>query len=293
MVDADQASALPADVRARRAAHSASFLEKLRYRLYLGWYKIRPMPRPSYIAGTPGTGGADRFDLCFPPTAQTLGAAAMSDEALAFAVDVIERLTPGDGIVSTEFYHRWGRAKFGAYWRYADLMSTLWAAATCVRPQAYLEIGVLRGRSAALVGALCPDCAIYGFDLWIPDYAGAPNPGPDFVREELRSVGHTGLVTLISGDSRTTVPAFLHEHPDVFFDLITIDGAKSIPSAAADYANTLARLKVGGIVLSDDIAMFPWLELVWQTMVRRDPRYITWEFCDAERGVMAGIRIAE
>jgi predicted O-methyltransferase YrrM len=274
-------------------AQRASSFERLRYRLRIGWYRLRPMPRPRYVFPTPTTGGNDGFDLCFPPTAQTLGAAAMSEEAFAFAQSVLERLTPGDELVSTQFYHRWGQGKFGAYWRYANLLSTLWAAGTCVRPKAYLEIGVHRGRSAALVGALAPECAIYGFDLWIPDYAGIESPGPDFVQKEIAGAGHRGPVMLISGDSRKTVPAFLREHPDLYFDMVTVDGDKSIPVAAADYANTLARLKVGGIVVSDDVQMFPWLERVWNVMVRQDRRYVTWEFSDGGRGVCAGIRIAE
>jgi predicted O-methyltransferase YrrM len=271
----------------------ASALDRLRYRLRLAGYRLRPMPKPLYVAATPTTAGNDGFELWFPPTAQTLGAAAMSDEAFAFAQGVLDRLTPGDELVSTQFYQRWGRGKFGEYWRYANLLSTLWAAATCVRPKAYLEIGVHRGRSTALVGAVAPECAIYGFDLWIPDYAGMDNPGPDFVRKEIAAVGHTGQVELISGDSRQTVPAFLRQHPDLFFDMITIDGDKSIPVASADYANTLGRLKVGGIVVSDDVQMFPWLERVWDVMVRRDRRYVTWQFSDAGRGVSAGIRVAE
>lgn len=275
------------------AVPRSSFIERLRYRLRIGWYKVCPLPRPRYITGTPTTGGNDGFDLFFPPTAQTLGEAAMSGEAFAFAQQVLERLTPGDDLVSTPFYQRWGAGKFGQYWRYADLLSTLWAAATCLYPKAYLEIGVHRGRSAALVGALFPEVAIYGFDLWIPDYAGIESPGPDFVRQEIARAGHTGPVTLISGDSRKTVPAFLREHPDLYLDLITIDGDKSLPAAAADYASTLARLKIGGIVLSDDIQMFPWLQRVWDALIRRDRRYVTWEFPDARRGISAGIRVAE
>jgi predicted O-methyltransferase YrrM len=274
-------------------AQRGSFFERLRYRLRIGWYRLRPLPRPRYVAGTLTTAGNDGFDLWFPPTALTLGAAAMSEEAFAFGQGVLERLTPASELGSAQFFYQWGRGKFGACWRYANLLSTLWAAATCVWPKAYLEIGVHRGRSAALVGALFPECAIYGFDLWIPDYAGIESPGPDFVQREIGNAGHTGPVTLVSGDSRTTLPVFLGEHPDLYFDLITIDGDKSLPIAASDYANALARLKVGGIVVSDDVQMFPWLERVWKVMVRQDRRYATWEFDNAGRGVVAGIRVAD
>ena len=95
-----------------------------------------------------------------------------------------------------------------------------------------------------------PQCAIYGFDLWVPDYAGGPNPGPEFVQEELARVGHEGDLVLESGDSRTTLPAFLERHPDLYFDVITIDGDKSVPVVASDYANALPRLKIGGVVVT-------------------------------------------
>jgi predicted O-methyltransferase YrrM len=255
-------------------------------------YKLRLMPRPRYRADTPNTASNDHYGVYFPPTAQTLGAAAMSDEALLFSEDVMEKLTPDEALTLALHFRRWGRGKFGAYWRHADLVSTLWAAATCVRPKTYLEIGVLRGRSAALVGAVCPDVAIYGFDLWIPSYSGIESPGPDFARQEIAKAGHTGQVTLISGDSRKTVPAFLREHPDLYFDIVSIDGDKSIDVAWSDFAATLPRLKVGGIVVSDDLQMFPWLFRPWNRMIENNYRYVTWEFSNGDVGMKAAIRIA-
>ena len=270
-----------------------SVAQKLAYRLRLAWQKIQPFPLPRYIPGTPKIGGDGPLDIFFPPTAQTLGAAAMSEEAHDFLRDVVRRLTPSDTLAAQQFFWEHGRSSFGKYWRYANVLTALWAAATLIRPRSYLEIGVHRGRSAAVVGAVCPTCAIYGFDIWIPEYTGVPNPGPDFVRDELRAAGHTGPVALISGDSRKTVPAFLREHPDLYFDLITIDGDKSVAGVAADFASALPRLKVGGIVVSDDIPMFPRLERIWDRVIRRDSRYITWEFYDAARGVVAAIRISD
>jgi predicted O-methyltransferase YrrM len=269
-----------------RAVRQHLLFERLRY-------KLRLIPRPRYRAGTPTTVGNDNYGVFFPPTAQTLGAAAVSAEALAFSEEVLERLTPDEALTLAIFFRRWGRGKFGRYWRHADLPSTLWAAATCIRPKTYLEIGVLRGRSAALVGAVCSDVAIYGFDLWIPSYSGIESPGPDFARQEIRRAGHTGPVTLVSGDSRKTVPAFLREHPDLYFDLVTIDGDKSMEVAWSDFAATLPRLKVGGIIMSDDVQMFPWLARPWNRMIERNYRYVTWEFSNAGVGMKAAIRVAD
>ena len=227
------------------------------------WDRVRPYRLPRYLETTPSIGGGDPLDPFLPPTALTLGAAAMSPEAVAFVDGLLEKLTPIDGGDGTRFLYQWSQAKFGKYWRYADILTTLWAAATFVQPQHYLEIGVCRGRSAAVVGAVCADCAIYGFDLWTPDYAGAPNPGPEFVRGELRAAGHGGSVVLLSGDSRETLPAFLRDHPGLHFDLITIDGDKSVPGFASDLANALPRLKVGGVAVCDDLQVAPALRRVW------------------------------
>ena len=217
----------------------------------------------------------------------------MSEEAFGFVANLMDKLTSSEETLGQQLLYQFSQAQFGRYWQYADLTTVLWAAATLIRPISYLEIGVRRGRSAAVVTAMCPDCAIYGFDLWVPDYAGAPNPGSAFVRNELARVGHRGSVVLESGDSRETVPAFLRQHPDLYFDLITIDGDKSLLTVATDFANTLPRLKVGGIVLTDDLPMFPVLRRVWDKVIRQDSRYMSREFTDVGYGVAAAIRVSD
>ncbi len=206
--------------------------------------------------------------------------------------DLLDKLTPDDEGAGLQTFYRSAQARFGKYWRFADLYTTLWAASTFIQPASYLEIGVRRGRSVAVVGATRADCSIYGFDLWTPDYIGAPNPGPDFVRGELRAFGHRGVVELISGDSRDTVPAFLAKHPDLYFDLITVDGTKSLMGVAADFANVLPRLKVGGVVISDDMPYVPILRRVWSKFIQRDDRYMAWSPTGAG-GIAAALRIAD
>ncbi|MDZ4279029.1 MAG: class I SAM-dependent methyltransferase, partial [Dehalococcoidia bacterium] len=203
-------------------------LRGLRSRLRARWDQMRPIPLPRYSEGTPEAVGTGILEPLFPPNAETLGAAALSSEAATFVSAVLAKLTPTQDIVRQQFFYEVGQGKFGPYWRYADILTALRAASTMIRPNSYLEIGVRRGRSAAVVAASCPQCAIYGFDLWIPGYHNEPNPGPDFVRSELRAVGHEGPVELVAGDSRETVPAFLQQQPDLYFDVITVDGDHSV-----------------------------------------------------------------
>lgn len=269
-------------------------------RIRTAWQRVCPIPLPRYRPGTPRVGGAEpkgMFELPDPltvaPTFLTLAEAAASPEAAGFVADLIDRLSPDEESAAFQRFYRGAQARFGKYWRYIDLYTVLWAAATLMRPRSYLEIGVRRGRSTAVVGGLRPECAIYGFDLWASEYAGTPNPGPDFVRDELTAAGHQGPVELISGDSKEAVPAFLREHPELYFDLITIDGDKSLRGFASDFANALPRLKVGGIILTDDLPYAPILMTrVWRKFIMRDGRYVGWTFSGGG-GVVAAIRISD
>ena len=254
--------------------------------------RLLPLPAPGYIPETPAIddGGHGLF---FRLTADTLGNAALSPEAKEFVIRVLSRLTPIEEVELLQMKMRAGLEKFGDHWSYASLHTLLSAASYFIQPANYLEIGVRRGYSAAVVAAMCPSSNIYGFDLWMDDYIGVPNPGPDFVRAELVRAGHQGTATLVSGDSRSTVPEFLIEHPELFFDMITIDGVKSMRGVASDFRHTLPRLKIGGVVAYDDLPVKPLLRRVWNRMIRDDDRFVSWEFLDGNFGVAAAIRIKE
>jgi predicted O-methyltransferase YrrM len=182
--------------------------------------------------------------------------------------------------------------RFGDSWCYADIVTALLAAAQLLQPQSYLEIGVRRGRSMAMVARTCPTAAIVGCDLWAQDYAGMENPGPAFVRAEMHRVGHTGSLDLLSGDSHALLPRYFREHPETAFDLITVDGDHSRRGARQDLRDVLPRLKVGGVLVFDDIAHpdLPHLADVWRTVVCADRRFVTWEFSELGYGVAVAVR---
>ena len=276
---------------AARALRGVPGFRRVARSLRAGWQRRRPFPRPRYLDSTPRIGGDDPWHPFFPPTAGTVGSAAISEEAADFVMNVLDKLTPTEDHVAEAFYYSWSRAKFGEHLRYADLLTTLWAAATFVQPANYLEVGVHRGRGCAVVGSACPDVAIYGFDLWDPDYVGRENPGPDFVRDELRAVGHTGDVVLVPGDSRKTLPAFLRERPQLSFGLITIDGDKSVRGFGGDVAAALPRLQLGGVLIVDDLAVVPVLRRVWRAVIEQDRRFLSWEFADGAHGVAVAVRM--
>ena len=253
--------------------------------------QLRPLPTPRYLPNTPLTGESGPLDPYFPPTISTLARAALSEDTAARVLGVLEKLTPTPEIEGQTLFYKWAQAKFRSQWQYADVTNVLAASAILLQPKSYLEIGVRRGRSSSVVGALAPDCAIYAFDAWLPDYGGLENPGPDFVLQELSAVGHRGETSFVSGDSAATVPKFLAERPGLFFDLMNVDGDHSLAGAARDLANVLPRLKIGGVIVFDDIFTAPQLAHLWRWYVKEDGRYRSWEFTEAGTGVAAAIRV--
>lgn len=191
-------------------------------------------------------------------------------------------------------FYRAGLGQLGEAWMYADLYTTLGGLAAIIRPRHYLEIGVRRGHSMSMVAANAPEARIYGFDLWVQDYAGLENPGEAFVRTQLTRVGYRGRVEFTAGDSANTVPAFLAAHRDLYFDLITVDGDHSARGARLDLVHVLPRLTIGGVLVFDDLVnpSHPELRAVWNETVASDPRFATWSFDEAGFGVAFAVRTA-
>lgn len=179
-----------------------------------------------------------------------------------------------------------------------------------LRPGTYLEVGVRRGFSMAVVAARCPEAEIYGFDSWVPRYGGVENPGPRFVQSEMERVGYRKEVHFVTGDSHQTLPAFFRgSHA---FDIITIDGDHSLLGAYRDLLDTLPHCSPGGVVVFDDIAAGPpcappealeaergedphkWGDLlgVWRAVQAHFPGFRYVEYLQAPPGVGLAVRIA-
>lgn len=208
------------------------------------------------------------------------------------ALEILDRLSPDRYLEFLLRYCRRGLEEFGESWVYADINTVLYGLSERLGVQSYLEIGVRRGRSMAMVAAQRPECHLTGFDLWVEDYAGMPNPGPAFVRSELQRVGHAGPVELIAGDSRVTVPHYFARNPDRFFDLVTVDGDHSAAGARTDILNVVPRLKCGGVLVFDDIAnpAHPELSEVWVQLVARNDRFASYAFAELGFGIAFAIK---
>lgn len=224
--------------------------------------------------------------------ASTLHELAISTGTIERVYSALGRLDSDDYLEFMLGWYASGQKTFGANWRYIDLLTILHATAQALQPRNYLEIGVRRGRSLAVVAAAAPTCDFFGFDLWMQDYAGMPNPGPDFVRSELQKFNHLGQLELISGDSHETVPDFFRRHPGMEFDLITVDGDHSEAGARLDLETVIPHLSIGGVLVMDDIAhpQHRYLEQVWDELFGDKARYSCGKFGELGYGVAWAVR---
>lgn len=215
---------------------------------------------------------------------------ASSSRVHHYLLDVFDRIE-GDDYLEDDRRRLTAAIHGGAaYW---DICCVLAAFALIHRPARYLEIGVRRGRSACVVAAFAPRVDLFLFDMWAENYAGVPNPGPGFVENQLRRVGHRGSIHFITGRSQETVPSFLAEPENPrTFDLITVDGDHRDDGARRDLGNVVDHLAPGGLFVFDDIAhqQFPTLRDVWWEFVDRHPELITRENTTDSTGTAIALR---
>lgn len=239
------------------------------------------------------SGGLDVYEPVMIGS-HSIAAMVLNNATIKGAMSVLDMLEDDDYLRFTSKYCKEGIKKFGEHWAYADIATTLFGISQILHPTAYLEVGVRRGRSMAMVASQSTDCLIVGFDIWKANYAGMPNPGQEFVRRELQKVGYKGHASFIDGNSHETLKKYFKDNPEKFFDLITVDGDHTAEGAAEDLADVMPYLKIGGVVLFDDIVHPSHLYLydIWKHATRDKTRFTTWEFTELGYGVAVAIRRA-
>lgn len=185
-----------------------------------------------------------------------------------------------------------------------------WLART-LQPDTYLEIGVRRGFSMAMVAGRYHEVEIYGFDNWMTPYASIDNPGPSFVERELLKVGYQKPVHWFNGDSHDLLPELIRaEDRPKSFDLILVDGDHTAIGAYQDCTDVFPLCSIGGIVVFDDIAPdrsssahYPALATggmereydlmyVWQSLERRFTNFRFFTYDKNSPGVGMAVRLA-
>ena len=158
-------------------------------------------------------------------------------------------------------------------------------------PSTFLEIGVRRGWSTAAVAIASPDCQIYAFDEWHENYGGSPNPGPQFVQNELEKFGYTKPIVFINGNSHKTLPSFFRGNNETF-DMILVDGDHSVDGARQDLMDTMPHINVGGAMVFDDTVDCEGLQEVWDGLVKAFPNFRYFSYRDNKPGVAFAIRVS-
>lgn len=228
--------------------------------------------------------------------AQALGRMICEESAgyVKRALECLAKMEPDEYTRYLQAFYQEGCNRYGDNWGYTDLMTLLIGLSEHLKPRNYLEIGVRRGRSVCAVLSATPSTNLVLFDMWISNYAGMDNPGPDLVRREATKFGHTGSVEFIDGNSHETVPDYFRKNPQASFDLITVDGDHSRLGAAQDIADVLPHLAVGGAIAFDDVChpALPELQAVWQELIVNNSRFSSWTYSDVGYGVGFAIRKA-
>lgn len=110
-----------------------------------------------------------------------------------------------------------------------------------------MEIGFNGGHSCLLFLLADPSSQIVLFDLGVHRYTHA-------CFEYLHSA-FPGRLSIIYGDSRTTVPDYRLSHPSDTFDLIHVDGGHAPEVVNADMDNSRLLSRPDTLVIYDDIWM--------------------------------------
>lgn len=215
-----------------------------------------------------------------------------SSETIRGVLGVLKELEADKYVKFNIDYLSKGLETFGDEWKCGDINTALYSICKKINVKNYMEIGVRRGRSMAMVASLHPKANIVGFDMWIKDYVGIENPGPEFVKNELKKFNYDGNISFVNGNSRKTVPNYFKENENTFFDIITVDGDHTKKGANIDLKNVIPRLKIGGFLIFDDIVN-PWhtqLRKLWDKKIVKNKRFLSYSFEETGYGVGVAIK---
>lgn len=111
-------------------------------------------------------------------------------------------------------------------------------------PDKILETGFNCGHTSTIMLEAAKGTSLTTFDLFNNEFNGKAKSVID--------KHHNGL-TIVKGDTKSTLPKYFKEHPDEMFDFALIDGGHDYPTALSDLKAVLPHIKPGGYILIDDM----------------------------------------
>jgi len=108
------------------------------------------------------------------------------------------------------------------------------------------EVGFNAGFSSYIFLDTNPDIKVVSFDLVKYSYVKSA--------KKMIDKKFPGRHILIYGDSKQTLPKFAEENPDIYFDLVFIDGGHDYKTAKSDIINLRRLSTKDTIVIIDDLA---------------------------------------
>ncbi len=226
-------------------------------------------------------------------TPHTLANIATSKETWSELLMFHKHLATDMYVSYLDKYYRKSIELYGSNWNYFDITNVVYAASKTSAPARYLEIGVRRGRTLCCAVEATPNVDIYAFDMWMQNYAGMENPGPNFVEQELKRHGHTGQIHFFNGNSHETLPKFFAANPGLKFDMITVDGDHTEQGAYQDLEDVIPHLAIGGVLIFDDInhPQHQYLLKVWKAVMGNHPELSDFCYTEAGYGVAFAIKM--
>lgn len=176
---------------------------------------------------------------------------ALLDDNIKACVQVLDKLDQSDTDIPIIRQKIWDGQ--------TDIRSVLFYLAQ--NASCYLEIGVRRGMSTAMVGYQSPRCLIWAFDK---------DEVKEIVLTEMAKVGYSGPINFVIGDSIIYLPELVKMLWDVRFDLILIDGGHSYQEALSDLRCGLSLL--GGYLVCDDLQIQA-VMAAWKQAKKEFPKF--------------------
>jgi len=177
-----------------------------------------------------------------------------------------------------------------AEWESACALS--WYSLHCY-PATYLEFGIRKLYSSAIVAAVCTGVEIYGIDSWQTSNSQKLVHNPNYLDEMLRRVYYRGYLRLLSGEPATAFQRLKKSSiGKLWLNLILVRGDIIKTDIIQQLSDLVQYLTCGGMIVfttsvSDDF------QNVWRDMQTRFPQF-TYLKCKSRRtGLILAVSLKE